>query len=53
MYGWQGAMGWSSDGVDRNGSLEDLAPATRAIYAEHPEVVFPKTSVGKIGDGGQ
>jgi hypothetical protein len=52
-HGWQGAMGWSSDGVDRNGSLEDLAPATRAIYAEHPEVVFPKTSNGKNGDGGQ
>ncbi len=52
-HGWQGAMGWSSDGVDRTGGLEGLTPATRAIYAEHPEVVFPKASAVRTGDGGQ
>lgn len=52
-HGWQGAMGWSSDGVDGNGSLEQLAPATRAIYVEHPEVVFPKTSALKMKNDGR
>jgi len=52
-HGWQGVMGWTSDGVDRNGSLKELAPATRAIYAEHPDLVFPKTSSVNIANDGQ
>jgi len=49
-HGWQGVMGWTSNGVDRNGSLENLAPATRTIYSEHPDLVFPKTPVVKIAN---
>jgi hypothetical protein len=42
-HGWQGVMGWTSNGVDGNGSLEELAPATRAIHATHPGLIFPKS----------
>lgn len=39
--GWQGVLGWTSNGVDRNGSLEQLAPATRAFRDNHSELVSP------------
>ena len=35
--GWQGAMAWTSNGVDKNGSLAQLGAATRAIREKHPE----------------
>jgi hypothetical protein len=50
-HGWQGVMGWTSNGVDENGSLEHLAPATRAIYAAHPELIFPNSSATMGNDG--
>jgi hypothetical protein len=40
--GWQGVMGWSSDGVDENGSLADLSFATKAMCAKHRALVFPQ-----------
>jgi hypothetical protein len=39
--GWQGAMGWTSNGVDANGSLKQLGPATRAFRDNHYPLVFP------------
>ena len=39
--GWQGAMGWTSDGVDEMGGMDQLAPATRAFAGRHAEIVFP------------
>ena len=35
LNGWQGVLGWTSNGVDRNGSLEELGPATRAFRDKH------------------
>jgi hypothetical protein len=37
--GWQGAMGWTSNGVDAMGSLEQLGPATRAFRDHHAALV--------------
>jgi hypothetical protein len=37
--GWQGAMGWTSNGVDANGGLEQLGPATRAFRDRHPTLI--------------
>lgn len=39
--GLQGAMGWTSNGVDANGSLKELGPATRAFRDNHYSLVFP------------
>ena len=39
--GWQGAMGWTSNGVDDNGSLRQLAPATEAFRDHHRAIVLP------------
>jgi hypothetical protein len=39
--GWQGAMGWTSDGVDENGDMAQLGPATLAFRNRHPGIVFP------------
>jgi hypothetical protein len=43
--GWQGAMGWTSNGVDANGDLIKLGPATRAFRDSHNALVFPGTGV--------
>jgi hypothetical protein len=37
--GWQGAMAWTSNGVDEMGSLAQLGPATRAFRERHRELV--------------
>jgi hypothetical protein len=42
---WQGAMGWTSNGVDANGDLIKLGPATRAFRDSHNALVFPGTEV--------
>jgi hypothetical protein len=39
--GWQGAMGWTSNGVDGNGGLTELGAATRAFRDQHEQLVFP------------
>jgi hypothetical protein len=43
--GWQGVMGWSSDGVDANGGLVKLGPGTRAFRDSHNTLVFPSAKV--------
>jgi hypothetical protein len=40
--GWQGVMGWTSNGVDSQGSLTQLGPATRTFYSNHRDYVFPQ-----------
>jgi hypothetical protein len=40
--GWQGAMGWTSDGVDEMGGEDLLGPATSAFASRHPDLVFPR-----------
>ena len=35
LNGWQGVLGWTSNGVDGNGGLEELGPATRAFRDSH------------------
>jgi hypothetical protein len=40
-HGYQGVMGWTSNGVDNNGSLADLSPGTRAFRDAHWNLVFP------------
>ena len=40
--GWQGAMGWSSNGVDSNGDLKNLGPATQEFRDNHARLVFPQ-----------
>jgi hypothetical protein len=42
--GWQGAMAWTSNGVDKHGGLNEVSPATRAILARYPHLVFPGES---------
>jgi hypothetical protein len=39
--GWQGAMAWTSNGVDSNGSITQLGPATTAFWNNHASLVFP------------
>jgi hypothetical protein len=39
--GWQGVMAWTSNGVDGNGSMTQLAPATQAFRNNHFSLVFP------------
>ena len=39
--GWQGVMPWTSNGVDGNGGLNDLVPATKYMLEKYKEVVFP------------
>ena len=37
--GWQGVMPWTSNGVDSNGKLSDMAPGAAWFYAAHPGLV--------------
>ena len=39
LNGWQGVLGWTSNGVNANGGLEKLGPATRAFRDNHAELV--------------
>ena len=39
--GWQGVMPWTSNGVDGNGSLEDLSPGTKNMLAKYRDIIFP------------
>jgi hypothetical protein len=48
--GWQGAMAWTSNGVDRNGDLKELGPATRAFREQHPELVEAALAAGPKPD---
>jgi hypothetical protein len=48
--GWQGAMGWTSNGVDSNGGLAVLGPATRAFRDNHYRLVFPGMAGSKAAN---
>jgi hypothetical protein len=39
--GWQGVMAWTSNGVDANGDLNDIRPATIHMLANHRRLIFP------------
>jgi len=38
-HGWQGVMPWTSNGVDANGKLSDMAPGALWFFATHPQLV--------------
>jgi len=40
--GWKGLLVWTSNGVDRNGSLVDCAAGLTAFLNQYPELVSPK-----------
>jgi len=40
--GWKGLMVWTSNGVDRNGSMVDCAAGLTAFQNQYPELVSPK-----------
>jgi hypothetical protein len=46
--GWQGVMAWTSNGVDSNGGMTQLAPATQAFRNNHFSLVFPNETAGRI-----
>jgi hypothetical protein len=48
--GFDGGMGWTSNGVDANGSLADLNPSLLAFYHAHPELVEPPAAAVETGD---
>lgn len=39
--GYQGNMPWTSNGVDRNGNISTVGPATLSFKKNHPELVYP------------
>jgi hypothetical protein len=39
--GYQGVLPWTSNGVDRNGNITTLGPATLSFKNNHPELVHP------------
>ncbi len=39
--GWQGVMPWTANGVDANGDITTLGPATLAFLGNHYSLVFP------------
>jgi hypothetical protein len=41
LNGWQGVMPWTSNGVDNCGSLNDLSPATKNMFAKYRNDIFP------------
>lgn len=41
IKGYQGNMPWTSNGVDRNGSITNVGPATISFKKNHPELVDP------------
>jgi hypothetical protein len=44
--GWQGVMAWTSNGVDGNGGMAQLSPATNAFRNNHFSLVFPNETQG-------
>jgi hypothetical protein len=39
--GWQGVMAWTSNGVDSNGNINNLKPATLNMLEKYPSLVYP------------
>jgi len=44
LNGWQGVMAWTSNGVDVNGDLTNLGPATRYMRDNYYNLVYPSGS---------
>ncbi|QHW32543.1 cellulase (glycosyl hydrolase family 5) [Paenibacillus rhizovicinus] len=42
--GYAGVMPWTSNGVDSNGNMTNLSPATTAFQSAHNSLVFPAAS---------
>jgi hypothetical protein len=42
---WQGVMAWTSNGVDDNGTINNLQEGTQWIHSNYPELVYPSASV--------
>jgi hypothetical protein len=42
--GYQGNMPWTSNGVDSNGDITTIGPATLSFKNNHPELVYPLAS---------
>jgi hypothetical protein len=51
VNGWQGAMAWTSNGVDQYGNLAQLSPATQAFRNNHLSLVFPPTTLPVVPTG--
>jgi hypothetical protein len=41
LNGWQGVMPWTSNGVDGNGSIDDLSPGTKYMLENYRILIFP------------
>ena len=39
--GWKGVMPWTSNGVDRNGTLDDFRDGLQAFKEVYPELINP------------
>jgi hypothetical protein len=39
--GWQGAMAWTSNGVDSNGDITDMDDGTTWLFQYYPQFVYP------------
>jgi len=39
--GWQGAMAWTSNGVDTNGNINDMDDGTKWLFQYYPQFVYP------------
>jgi hypothetical protein len=42
LAGWAGVLAWTSNGVDRNGTLKQLGEATRFMQIMYPDQVRPQ-----------
>ena len=40
--GWKGLLVWTSNGVDRNGTLKDCGPGLTAFQKKYPDLVSPR-----------
>ena len=41
LNGWQGVMPWTSNYIDGNGGLSDMAPATKYMLEKYRNLIFP------------
>lgn len=43
LNGWKGLMVWTSNGVDKYGSLTNCGPGLKAFYEKYPDLIIPQT----------
>jgi len=41
LNGWHGVMPWTSNGVDDNGDIDDISPATKYMLEKYRDIIFP------------